>query len=156
PVATDDGKPLRGLVRYEMVADTAAETQPLSRREGHGSYPPTADGEAKGTLTVRARETDERQPVLRDQWALARASPPKAEKGVAGTHGQVRLRLKGGFKPGHIYELICEAEGPIIQGLGYAATRDLISFLRHDASAHNPLRDDAGKPVITRAHGFGV
>ena len=76
-------------------------------------------------------------------------------KGVGGTLPQIRLRLTGGFRPGYLYELICEAEGPIVQGLGFAAVRDLISFLRHDASAKNPLRID-GKPAMARAHGFGV
>ncbi len=58
PVATDGGKPIRGIVRYEMVADAPAETMPLSRREGHGSYSPSAKGEAEGVLTWRKRETD--------------------------------------------------------------------------------------------------
>src|SRR5262245_26951188 len=40
PLATDNGKPIRGVVRYEMVADSPTETMPLSRREGHGSYSP--------------------------------------------------------------------------------------------------------------------
>lgn len=156
PVATDNGKPLRGVVRYEMVADAPADSQPLSRREGHGSYPPTALGEAKSVLTVREREPDERKALPRDSWRLERKPVPKVERGVQGTYGQIRLHLKGGFKPGQIYELITEAEGPIVQGLGYAATRDLISFLRYAASAGNPLRTTDGKPAITRAHGFGV
>jgi hypothetical protein len=29
-----------------MVTDSPAESLPLSRREGHGSYSPTKDGEA--------------------------------------------------------------------------------------------------------------
>lgn len=156
PVATENGTPIRGRVRYEMMADAPAETQPLSRREGHGSYPPTAAGEKNGTLTVRARETDERQVVPRDRWSLERKEVAKVDKGVAGTLGQIRLRLQGGFQPGHLYELICEAEGPIVQGVGYAATRDLIAFLKYDATALNPLRDAAGKPILSRAHGFGV
>src|SRR5262249_50477197 len=57
---------------------------------------------------------------------------------------------------GYLYELICEAEGPIVQGLGYCAVRDLISFLRHDDSPGNPLRLADGKPAIARTHGFGV
>ena len=54
-MATDKGKPIRGVVRYEMVADKPAETQPLSRREGHGNYLPTPDQEANltGILTWR-------------------------------------------------------------------------------------------------------
>jgi hypothetical protein len=155
PIATDEGKPIRGLVRYEMVADQPTETMPLSRREGHGSYPPTARGEREGVLTWRMRETDERVPIRHGQWSLERMPIPKVESGVKGTLGQVRLRLKGGFRPGYIYELICEAEGPIVQGVGFAAVRDLISFLRYDAGARNPLRED-GKPAIQRTHGFGV
>jgi hypothetical protein len=74
---------------------------------------------------------------------------------VPGTLGQVRLRVAGGCRPGYLYELVCEAEGPIVQGLGFAAVRDLVSFLRYDASRQNPLCA-GGKPAIARAHGFGV
>jgi hypothetical protein len=40
--------------------------------------------------------------------------------------------------------------------LGYAATRDLISFLRYNDSQQNPLRPAEGKLAVNRAHGFGV
>jgi len=156
PVVTEDGKPVRGVVRYEMVADAPAETLPLSRREGHGSYPPTARGEAEGVLTWRLRETDARVVIPRGQWSLVRQPIAKVEQGVQGTLEQIRCRVAGGFRPGYIYELICEAEGPIVQGLGFAATRDLISFLRYDETARNPLRLPGGKPAIERTHGFGV
>jgi hypothetical protein len=155
PVATDDGKPIGGVVRYEMVTDKAAEILPLSRRDGHGSYSPTEKGEAEGVLTWRQRETDERVPIPRAQWKLERQPLAKMEKGVAGTLPQIRVRLSGGFRPGYLYELVCEAEGPIVQGLGFVAVRDLISHLRSD-NKQNPLRDAGGKPVIARAHAFGV
>jgi hypothetical protein len=156
PVATEGGRPIRGLVRYETVCDAPAETLPLSRREGHGSYSPTQRGEAEGVLTWRMRETDPRVPIPRGQWSLERVPIPPVKDGVPGTLGQVRLRVAGGFRPGYLYELVCEAEGPIVQGVGYAAVRDLISFLRYDAGERNPLRGADGKPVIARAHGFGV
>jgi hypothetical protein len=156
PVADDNGKPIRGFVRYEMVTDQPAETLPLSRREGHGSYSPSRAGEAYGSLTWRLRETDERVPIPRGQWSLERLPVPKVKHGVRGTLGQIRLRVAGGFRPGYIYELICEAEGPIVQGVGYAATRDLIAFLRHETSRRNPLGTIDDKPAITRAHAFGV
>jgi hypothetical protein len=156
PIATEGGKPIKGIVRYEMVADAPAETQPLSRREGHGSYPPTKDGEARGELTWRMRATDLRVKIPNGQWSLERHPVPAVKEGVPGTLGQIRLRVVGGFRPGYIYELVCEAEGPIVQGVGYAAVRDLISFLRYDGSPRNPLRTADGKPAITRAHGFGV
>jgi hypothetical protein len=156
PVATDNGKPIRSLVRYETSTSAPAATLPLSYREGHGSYPPTPGGEAKGVLTWRMRETDRRVVIPRSQWSLERLPVPALKQGVPGTLGQVRLRVAGGFRPGYLYELICEAEGPIVQGLGYAAVRDLVSFLRYDKGARNPLRASDGRLPITRAHGFGV
>src|SRR5262249_35340655 len=155
PIAREDGKPIRGVVRYEMVADGKAESQPLSRRENHGSYPPTEEGEKNGVLTVRMSETGEREVVPRSEWSLVRLGVPKSERGVAGTLPHNRVKLVGGFKPGAIYELICEAEGPIVQGDGFAGVRDLISFLKHDTSKNNPLLLGENSS-IRRAHGFGV
>jgi hypothetical protein len=155
PIASEGGMWITGRVRFEMVTDRPAESLPLSRREGHGSYPPTARGEREGVLTWRMRETDKRVVIPREQWSLERKSVEKVEKGVSGTLGQVRLKLAGGFRPGYIYELICECEGPIVQGCGFAAVRDLVSFLKYDQSKKNPLLH--GKiPEINRAHAFGV
>ncbi len=155
PVATENGKPIRGLVRYETTTDRPADTLPLSRREGHGSYRPTRRGEAEGTLTWRMREADPRVPIPHSQWSLEHIPIPPVKQGVPGTLGQIRLRVAGGFRPGYLYELICEAEGPIVQGLGFAAVRDLVSYLRYDGGEGNPLRA-GGKPAIRRAHAFGV
>jgi hypothetical protein len=155
PVTTEDGKPIRGIVRYETSTDTPTDSLPLSRRDGHGSYRPTSKGEAEGVLTWRMRETDERVPIPRGQWSLEALPVPTVKQGVPGTLGQVRLRVAGGFRPGYLYELVCEAEGPIVQGLGFAAVRDLVSFLRYEAGESNPLCRE-GKPVTTRAHAFGV
>jgi hypothetical protein len=156
PVATDNGKPIRGVVRYEMGTDKPVATLPLSRREGHGCYTPTRLGETSGVLTWRLRETDPRVVIPRAQWSVERLPMPKADRGVAGTLAPARLRVQGGFRPGYIYELVSEAEGPIVQGLGYAAVRDLLSFLRNDSGERNPLRGADGKPVVRRVHGFGV
>ncbi len=155
PVATEGGKSIKGLVRFETTSDRPADSLPLSRREGHGSYSPTRKGEAEGVLTWRMRETDARVVIPRGQWSLERKAIPGVEKSVAGTLGQVRLKVAGGFRPGYLYELVCECEGPIVQGLGFAAVRDLVSFLKHDTSRANPLL--AGKKsAVSRAHGFGV
>jgi hypothetical protein len=156
PVATENGQPIRGLVRYETTTDAPADTLPLSRREGHGSYPPTKRGEIDGVVTWRMREGDARVPIPHGQWSVDRVPVPPVRDGVPGTLGQVRLRVAGGFRPGYVYELVCEAEGPVVQGLGYAAVRDLVSFLRYDAGPRNPLRRADGRPAINRAHGFGV
>jgi hypothetical protein len=63
--------------------------------------------------------------------------------------------MPAGLKSGHIYELIYEAQDPLVQGTCFTALRDLISALKHGGGEHNPLLSQ-GKPVIERAHGFGV
>jgi hypothetical protein len=69
------------------------------------------------------------------------------------------LYLRAGFRPGHIYEFIYRAKNPLVLGLGFAAVRDLISFLRYetkDSSGRpNPLA--LSKPItgIRYAYGWG-
>jgi hypothetical protein len=156
PIATDNGKPIKGVVRFEMTTDTAAESLPLSQREGHGSYIPTAEGEKNGVLTWRLHEEGERIVIPRGQWKLERQPLAEVKQGVSGTLPQIRCRVAGGMRSGYIYELICECEGPIVQGVGFAAIRDLISFLKHDSSKQNPALKADGKSAIERAYGFGV
>jgi hypothetical protein len=155
PPASDKGVPIRGIVRYEMGTDKPADSLPLARREGHGSYPATDDGLDKAVLTWRMRESDARVIIPRGQWSLQRQPLPAVKNGVPATLGQIRLKLAGGFRPGYIYELICEAEGPIVQGVGFAGVRDLIAYLKHDDKT-NPVRRADGRRALTRAYGFGV
>jgi hypothetical protein len=155
PIATNKDRPITGIVRYEMVSDRAVDSLPLSRRDGHGSYPPTEKGEKEGVLTWRLRETDTRVVIPRNQWSIERLAVPAVKRGVPGTLGQIRLKVAGGFRPGYIYELLCESSGPIVQGLGFAAVRDLVSFLRYDGTEKNPLVRK-NKSSISRTHGFGV
>ena len=154
PVATDNGKPIRGVVKYEMVTDKEVQSMPLSRRDGHGSYPPTKRGETTGKLTWRTDPYGKRVPIPNEQWRLEFRKQETVKRGVSGSLGQVQLRIAGGFRPGYIYELVCEAEGPIVQGLGFASTRDLISYLRYDTGKGNPISDS--QPRIQYAYGFGV
>lgn len=162
PPPIEAGKPVRGVVRYEMMTDVAAETMPLSRREGHGSFPLTERGLKEATLTRRLRPDDERIAIPRGDWSLETMPiPPSAEIGpgkrsVAGSLPPIRMKLAGGFQPGYLYELIAECEGSLVQGVCYPAVRDLVSFLRYDDSERNPLRSASGKPAIDRAHAFGV
>ena len=156
PVAADGDKPIRGPVRFEMTTDAPAESLPLAQREGHGSYSPTSDGEKTAVLTWRALENGERIVIPRAQWSLERQPLAEVKQGVAGTLPQIRCKVAGGFRPGFIYEMVCECAAPIVQGTGFAAIRDLISFLKYDTSKQNPAVGGDGKSALQRAHGFGV
>src|SRR5205814_1811464 len=106
PQARDGkGNLLGGVVRYEMSTDKPVKSLPLSRRDGHGSYPPTQRGEDCGTLTKRLHEADEREVILQSKWKLDRKLVRDGENGgVPGTLPEVRLVLEGGFEPGYLYE----------------------------------------------------
>lgn len=44
------------------------------------------------------------------------------------------------YDAGAAFEFIYLAKDPVVLGLGFAAVRDVVSFLRHDASSTNPLQ----------------
>ena len=54
-------------------------------------------------------------------------------------------------KPGWLYEFHYEAKNPKVQGLGFAATRDVVSWLRHDPAA---IAATGGKITHALAIGF--
>lgn len=156
PLAHENGKLLRGIVRQETSSDTNVKQMPLSRRPNHGSYPPTPEGNKNAVLTKRPTENAKREVVPRQKWRFINKGVIDLNLGVSQTLPSISLEIDGGFEPGMLYEVVYEAEGSLIQGCGFAGVRDLISFLRHDASDKNPLRNASGKPVINRAFAFGV
>jgi hypothetical protein len=54
--------------------------------------------------------------------------------------------MKSGFQPGRLYELVYTAQDPPVAGLGMAAIRDFISYLKYGTA----------EPPMKRAIGFGV
>ena len=154
PVATNGGEPIRGEVRSEIVVSQKTARKSLSGNSGHGSYEPTERGEKEGVLTRRLREKDRRVVVSRSKWKLEKSWPVFG--GVKSALPKVELVLDGGFEPGVIYELVCEARNPLVQGLGMAGIRDLISFLKHSRLPSNPLLLKSGNPAARYAYGFGT
>jgi hypothetical protein len=114
PVATDNGQPIVRRIRDEFGSGTrpgaATETFRLS-------YPAASLEPSKVRVTVREREAEPRRDVA---WAFVDART-------------IRL-LPEGTKPvpGSIYDVFYEATSPKAQGIGFAATRDFISYLKHE------------------------
>jgi len=164
PVAWEDGHPIVGIVRSEVVVDSPTDRANLAQWANQGSYQPTERGELEATLTVRLRESDARTTIPRDKWRLEQKWVEA--DGERGQLPQIDLVVPEGLKPGHIYEVVYEAQGSIVQGLGMVGIRDLISHLRYDKTRQNPLlfvpaintkgEDDDEELRITRAIGFGV
>lgn len=153
PVAEENGRPIVGLVRADFVPDAPVERMNISYGAGNGSYVPTERGQAEATLTWRQRETDPRVAIPRSQFRLE-TTWIEAD-GQRGSLPKIEVAVSGGLRPGYIYELIYEAQGPIVQGLGLAGIRDLVSFLKYDNSDGNPLLA-SGNSAAQRTVGFGV
>ena len=124
PVATDNGQPIAQTVREEWVSGTrggALESFKLS-------YEAASQDQRGAILTVRGRASDTPQPVPADQWSFVDGKS---------------IKLKDKAKPGFLYEFTYEAKNPKVQGLGFAATRDFVSWLKHDPKAV----EITGRPV---------
>jgi hypothetical protein len=97
----------------------------------------TAAGARLFTGVSDDRPTEQKE-VPHSDWAFADCSTTP----FPGKPDLTKLCVKGGFDPKLAYTLGFTARSPKVLGIGFAATRDLVSFLRYDASAANPL---AGK-----------
>jgi Alpha/beta hydrolase domain len=114
------------------------------------------DNPAKATLSYPAADLDPAHIKLsvREREADPRATPAGLEVSFDSPTA-ISIKRPDGFDAGAIYELVYMAKDPKVMGLGFAATRDVVSFLRHETADGtgnaNPL---AGR--IDRAIGFGL
>jgi hypothetical protein len=109
-------------------------------------YPAVEESMPKARLYRRAGTHAQRELIPNDQWSFARCPDGKAQ-----TASTTDICLPAGFSPNFVYEVTYEARDPTVMGLGFAATRDLISYLRYNTTEGNPL---AGLPPRW-AIGFG-
>jgi hypothetical protein len=77
-------------------------------------------------------------PLRSDEWTFGdcRTTP------FPGKQDSTRICLKNGFDPALLYELTYTAKDPKVHGIGFAATRDLNSYLRYGT------RDATGTPNV--------
>lgn len=139
PVAHDaGGKEIRGLVRSDFTLSQKTDDMPLGHimlgPSGGKSYPVNDPGGAKNVLTVRDTPTGARQIVPRSQWSFAHSVDGKL------VNDPRFLHLDGGFQSGKIYEIVYEAKDPAVAGVGLAAVRDFLSYLKYDPQATAPVR----------------
>ena len=131
PVATNpDGSSIVGPALEEFIFNDA---ESVSRRRL--TYPAASLEPRGGMLSVRATQDAERKRPDDLQWRY-----------VSDT--EIEIDRPAGFDGGAIYEFIYEAKDPIVLGIGFAAMRDAISFLRYEAA------DRDGNPNPLAEHGL--
>lgn len=138
PVAHNpDGSTITGPSYEYIVADNSTtSTYSLS-------YPTASRDTSDARLTVRSHLNDTPVPVPADRWEFV-------------DDNTIRLLPAGTtFQQSAIYELSYTAKDPVVAGIGLAATRDFVSFLRHaqadDFGNRNPV---AGSVDHTFAYGL--
>ncbi|MGW8265751.1 MAG: alpha/beta hydrolase domain-containing protein [Longimicrobiales bacterium] len=132
PVARRPGGSIQGLVRADWTVDEDAEVLELGHRR-HRAYQPVSEGNEGDVLTVRDGRLAPREVLEREAWRFV--GPEEGEGG-----GQITgIRLEGGFRAGHIYELVYLAQDPRVVGLGLAAIRDVMSYAKYDLDTVFPV-----------------
>jgi len=136
PVAKNpDGSSITGPNTEEFVIDKAAT--PAQRRL---TYPAASADKSKASLTVRKNYADTPISLPASEWDYVDAKL-NAVKLTSGNFGE-----PGSFGPTALYEFTYEAKDPVVAGLGFAALRDIATFLRNaetdDNGTPNPLAGD--------------
>ncbi len=139
PVATENGKEIIGRLHAELIVSENTPTQNLSggafSAQFHKSYDTVSLDNTTATLTKRIHASDDPVIVPYSEWAFADCT----KEPFPGVPSTTQISLKGGFDPNYIYELNYTAKNPLVLGLGFAATRDIVSFLRHSEQPDNIL-----------------
>jgi hypothetical protein len=149
-----DGKPVTGLITAEYIVDQPTHTLSLGNEGGRAearAHAAVRERTSEARLMRRAGPLAPREPIPNDQWSFGRCP-----EGGAATPSNTHLCYPAGFLTNYIYELVYVAQDPVVMGISFAATRDLVSFLRYDRSSANPLmRGAAGQDPARHALGFG-
>ena len=131
PVAVNtDGSPITGPALEEFSIDNN------TTMSGPLTYPAVSLDKSEAKLTIRFRYEDQPIAVPMAGWDYAN------ERGTA-----IKLSGSQPFQEGALYEFLYQAKNPVVSGLGFAAIRDLASFVRtaqaDDHGNANPLKGEA-------------
>lgn len=148
PVARGAGGPIRGWVRSEFVPDRPVKSFSLADRT-MVAYPTVSLDDPQARLTVRERVEGPRRVIPRRQWRFAREEDGRVVADP--TH----VYFPGGLQPGKIYEVVYRAENPPVAGLGPAAVRDFVSFLKYAGTPEWVMLSDQARH-LKRAIGIGT
>ena len=174
PVATTDGKPLSqfnantitgpvyshikapiaaGSYTGQLVIYSSAFTpyQPASLTSGATLWYDTSqstDGVDTGYTPLSGPTNG--PPLSSGQWSWAYC--PNGPSGAGYTPNPDWICSNSPFNTNYLYEMVFTAQNPLVQGVGYAATRDLVSFLRYGTTApsggSNPIAGSVTKAMI--------
>ena len=138
PIAHDPGeKEIHGMVRTDFTPAEKRDDMPLGHillgPDGGKSYAVDPKGE-RNRLSVRDTPAGVRQWIPTGEWSFAHTVQGQL------TPDPHYIHLNGGFVPGRIYEVRYSAKDPVVAGVGLAAVRDFLSYLKYDPAATSPVK----------------
>jgi hypothetical protein len=149
PTATDGGAEITGPVASQFDAARQLPTDgmvqvPLSGRPDFDAYETVSLDTASARLTMRDLIDSPETAIPGDRWAFATCERNATSGEVENlTPSSKHLCLFEGFDRNKLYQIVYTAKNPRPMGVGYAATRDVLAFLRYaeadSAGTPNPL-----------------
>ena len=88
---------------------------------------------ARLTYEAASLDPDRATLTVRHDQASPRGQPAGLRWGYTSAR-EIRIERPAGYDGGAIYELVYDAKDPVVMGLGFAAMRDVISFLRYETA----------------------
>ena len=152
PVPVNGPQPIIGPVRDLFVGQQ--QSNPPDHQTATLSYPVINQTSQQVRVEVRAKaEGEPPQPI---PFCVAGTKVLRCWSFV----DEQTIRLSPGFNPGHLYEVTYTAKNPIVLGLGFAITRDIVSFLRYqladEQKTPNPLRRNEQTVGIEKIYALGI
>jgi len=124
--------PIQSIVREEIVSPDEKEAAGVHSLSS--SYCAADAAQPAATLTTKEHFDGPMQLLARESWSFANLAAGKA------VPDPCSILLPGGFKPGLMYEAIYMGAPAPVAGLGLAAVRDFVSYLKYGGVA-SPLRE---------------
>ena len=145
PIAKNaDGSSITGPVMARFAdVPAGSTTQPIIRGRVTGTATPASLDTTKATLTRRTAPRTAAACRSRRRLGVRRLH---ARRRFPGQPDPAKVCLKGGFDPASLYELTYIAKDPPVHGIGFAATRDLVAFLRQGDGGQSARRRRSATP----------
>lgn len=153
PVSKEPGgKSITQVLTVEFVFTKPAHSISVGYDSGSNTrpYPVVMERASEARLYRRADSSAPRELIPQDEWSFG-----KCPDGKSATPSDTDVCYPAGFSTNYIYDLVYVARDPVVMGIGFASTRDLVSFLRHERSDANPLIRDGTVNPVRWALGFG-
>lgn len=147
PIAVGpQGKPLTGpvLARFtDVAADKKSVTIKGGLGEGVARPLPVSLDTKRAHLYWQAGDDQPLHELSARDWSFGDCD----EKPFPGAPDPTKLCLRNGFNSELAYSLVYQGKDPQVLGIGFAATRDLIAFLRHDAKDRKEISNPVAGAV---------